>query len=107
MAVCWVKAGICGKEVVIKAIKTSQIKVEITFETSCEYVKNLSKELKEINIGEELSRPMNETTIYSLAARHLCRNSCIVPGAIFKAVEVAANVFRPDSSKIEFINEKI
>ena len=105
MVVCWVKAGICGKEVVIKAVKLSQIKVEITFETNCEYVRNLSKELKEINLGEEMSRPMNETAIYSLATRHLCRNSCIVPGAIFKAIEVAGNIFRPDSSRIEFIKE--
>ena len=85
------------------ALKISQTKAKITFEAECEYIKRLSKELKEINIGEEMSKPMNETTIYTLSATHLCRNSCIVPAAIFKAIEVAANIFRPDSSKIEFI----
>jgi len=103
LAICWVKGGICGKEVIVKAIKVSQTKAKITFETECEYIKNLSKKLKEINIGEEMSKPMNETTIYTLSAAHLCRNSCIVPAAIFKAIEVAGNIFRPDSSKIEFI----
>ena len=103
MVACWVKVGICGKEVVVKASKISQTKAKITFETECKYVKNLSKKLKEINIGEEMSMPMNETAIYTLSATHLCRNSCIVPAAIFKAIEVAADIFRPESSKIEFI----
>jgi len=105
LVVCWVKAGICDKEVIIKTTKVSQIKAEITFETQCKYVRNLSKKLKEINIGEEMSKPMNETTVYSLSAKYLCRNSCVVPAAIFKTIEVAGNIFRPAPSTVEFIKE--
>ena len=105
MAVCWVKAGICGKEVIVRVVKISRTKAEITFETECEHLKNLSKKLREINIGEEMSKPLDKTAVCTLSAKHLCRNSCVVPAAVFKAIEVEAGIFRPDSSKIEFIKD--
>jgi hypothetical protein len=107
MASLWVKAGICGNEVVIRIKKVSLTKVEVTFETNCEHVRALAEELKEINIGEEMSSPMNETMVYKLATKHLCRNSCIVPAAILKAVEVTAGLFLPESSAIEFVGGQI
>jgi hypothetical protein len=107
MASLWVKAGICGNEVVIKAEKVTPIKIKLTFETSCEHVIALAEELKEINIGEEMSSPMNETMVYKLATKHLCRNSCIVPAAILKAIEVTAGLFLPESSAIEFVGGQI
>jgi len=107
MASVWIKAGICGNEVVIKAKKTSPTKIELTFETNCKHVKKLARDLREINIGEEMSCPMNETTVYRLATKHLCRNSCIVPAAIFKAIEVTAGLFLPAPASIEFIEGQI
>lgn len=107
MASLWVKAGICGNEVVINAKKTTPTKMELSFETACKHVKVLSDELKIINIGEEMSCPMNETTVYRLATKHLCRNSCIVPAAIFKAIEVTAGLFLPAPASIEFIEGQI
>ncbi|MCM8783703.1 MAG: hypothetical protein NC818_02850 [Candidatus Omnitrophica bacterium] len=87
--------------------KKTPIKIELNFDTACEHVRALFEELKVINLGEEVSCPMNESTVYKLATKHLCRNSCIVPAAIFKAIEVTAGLFLPAPASIEFIEEKI
>ena len=103
MAVCWVKAGICGKETTIEAMKISQTKVRVSFITTCEHVKALAEELTELDFGSEMTKPMNETVTYALATKHLCRTSCIVPAAILKAMEVTTGTFLAESSAIEFI----
>jgi len=103
LPVLWVKAGICGQETTIEVRKISQTKVSITFQTTCEHVQKLALELKELNIGEEMDRPMNLTTTYILASKHLCRNSCVIPAAILKGLEVAADIFLPGPIAIEFI----
>ena len=103
MAVCWVKAGICGKETTIEVTKASQIKVKLSFITTCEHVQALSEELTELDIGSEMTKPMNETLTYTLATKHLCRTSCIMPAAILKTMEVTAGIFLPSSCAIEFV----
>ena len=103
MAVCWVKAGICDNETTIEALKVSETRVAISITTTCEYVESLTEALQELDIGTEMTRPLHETIVYRLAAGHLCRNSCIVPTAILKAVEVAAGLFLPGESHIEFV----
>ena len=103
MPICWVKAGVCGQETTIEVTKTSHTKVKVSFITTCGHVQALAEELTELDIGSEMTKAMNETLTYILAAAHLCRNSCIVPAAILKAVEVAAGVFLPESSGIEFV----
>jgi hypothetical protein len=107
MPVLWVKAGICGQETTIEVRKISQTKVSITFQTTCEHVQKLAFELIELNIGEEMDRPMNLTTTYIAASKHLCRNSCVIPAAILKGVEVAADIFLPGPIAIEFIEGAI
>jgi len=104
MPILWVKAGICGQETTIEVRKISQTKVSVLFQTTCEHVQKLAFELKELNIGEEMDRPMNLTTTYIVASKHLCRNSCVIPAAILKGVEVAANIFLPSSIAIEFVD---
>ena len=103
MAVCWVKAGICGKETTIEITKTSQTKVGVSFVTTCEHVQALAEELIELDIGSEMTKPMVETLTYTLATKHLCRTSCVVPAAILKAMEVTAGIFLPESCAIEFV----
>jgi hypothetical protein len=107
MPVLWVKAGICGQETTIEVRKISQTKVSILFQTTCEHVQKLALELKELNIGEEMDRPMNLTTTYILASKHLCRSSCVIPSAILKGVEVAGNIFLPSAIAIEFVEGAI
>ena len=103
MAVCWVKAGICVKEITIEITKTSQTKTKVSFITTCEHVQALAEELIELDIGSEMTKPMNETLTYTLATKHLCRTSCIVPAAILKTMEVTAGIFLPESCAMEFV----
>jgi len=103
MAICWVKAGICGQEITIEVVKTSQTKAKVSFITTCEHVQALSRELAELDIGREMTKPMNETLTYTLATKHLCRTSCVIPTAILKAMEVTAGIFLPESCAIEFV----
>ena len=100
VAVCWVKAGICGKETTIEITKASQTKVGVSFVTTCEHVQALAEELIELDIGSEMTKPMVETLTYTLATKHLCRTSCVVPAAILKAMEVTAGIFLPESCAI-------
>ena len=103
MAICWVKTGVCGQETTIETIKTSQTKVKVSVVTTCEHVQALAKELTELDIGSEVTKPMNETLTYNLATKHLCRTSCVIPAAILKAMEVTVGIFLPDSCAIEFV----
>ncbi len=103
LAVCWVKVGVCGNEATIEARKVSRTKVTVSITSSCEHVEALAEALPELDIGVEMTRPLQETMVYHLAGEHLCRNSCLIPAAIFKAVEVAAGLFLPGRSRIEFV----
>ena len=105
MAICWVKAGSCGQETSIEAHKTGHTKVGLEFTTTCEYVTALADDLAELDIGSEVTKPLNETLTYTLAAKHMCRTSCVVPAAILKMVELAGGVFQAESCAIEFLDD--
>ena len=107
MALCWVKAGECGQESSIEARKVSPTKVVFDITTTCEHIQALADELGEVDVGGEMSLPLNETRVYALATKHVCRNSCIVPAAILKAMEVTAGIFQPGDCSIEFIEGAI
>ena len=103
MALCWVQAGECGQETSIEARKVSPTKMVFEITTTCEHVQALAEELGEVDVGSEMSRPLNETRVYTLATKHMCRNSCIVPAAILKAMEVTAGIFLPGDCQVEFV----
>ena len=104
MALCWVKAGECGQETSIEARKIDPIKVVLEVTTTCEHIQALADELGEVNVAHEMSCALTETYVYTLAARHVCRNSCVVPAAILKTLEVTAGIFLPGNCVIEFVD---
>ncbi|MGB9723973.1 MAG: DUF6951 family protein [Chloroflexia bacterium] len=107
MAVCWVKAGECGQETSIAARKVDPTHVVLEITTTCEHVQALAGALGEVDVGHDMSCPLCETRVYTLATEHVCRNSCVVPAAILKAVEVAAGIFLPGNCHIEFVEGAI
>jgi len=107
MALCWVKAGECGQETTIEARKVSPVKVVFEITTTCERIQALADELGEVDVGREMSCPLNETQVYTLATEHVCRNSCIVPAAILKAMEVTAGIFLPGDCQVKFVEGAI
>jgi len=78
MAMTWVKAGECGKESSLAARKVGPTKVVFDITTTCERVQALADELGEVDVAHEMSCPLIETRVYTLATGHMCRNSCIV-----------------------------
>ena len=105
MPAIWIKAGECGNESMVTVGKTSLTKASVTVESTCPYIQAFVDELPaELDIGQELSAPITETTIYRTAEKHVSRNSCVTPAAILKALEVVGGVYLPASSQIEFVD---
>jgi hypothetical protein len=102
-----VKAGECGQETSVAARRVSPTKVVFEISTTCEHVQALADALGEVDVAHDMSCPLNETRVYTLATEHVCRNSCIVPAAILKAMEVAAGIFLPGDCHVEFVEGAI
>ena len=100
---CWVKAGQCEQETTVEARKVSPIEMAFEITTTCEHIQALADELGAVNVGHEMSCPLIETRVYAVAAQHVCRNSCIVPAAILKAMEEAAGIFVAGDCHVEFV----
>lgn len=103
MALCWVKAGECEQETSVEAHKVDPTHVVFDITTTCEHIQALADELSQVDVAHDMSCRLDETQVYTLAAQHVCRNSCIVPAAILKAMEVAAGIFLPGDCQIEFV----
>mgnify|MGYP005847698657 FL=1 len=103
MSQVWVKAGQCNQETSIEARRSDMTHVALEFVTTCEHIQKLADELKSLDIAREMSVKLLETEVYRLANEHVCRNSCIVPAAILKALEVEANLFPAAESQIVFL----
>lgn len=103
MSQVWVKAGQCNQETSIEARRSDMTHVALEFVTTCEHIQKLADELKSLDIAREMSVKLLETEVYRLANEHICRNSCVVPAAILKALEVEANLFPPAESQIVFL----
>jgi hypothetical protein len=76
--------------------------VQLVTESDCQKVQDLAAELGEMDAIEEvLRKPLVETTVARLAAKHKLHTSCVVPVGVIKAVEAAAGLALPRSSAIE------
>jgi hypothetical protein len=78
--------------------------VAIEFVATCEHIQKLAEELKTLDIAHEMSTNLLDCEVYRIADRFVCRNSCVVPAAILKALEVEANLFPAAESQIEFVD---
>jgi hypothetical protein len=104
MSLVWVKAGQCNHETTIEARRRDMTHVALDFTTTCEHIQKLAEVLKSLDIAHEMSTGLLETEVYRRASEHVCRNSCIVPAAILKALEVEANIFAAVESQIVFVD---
>lgn len=103
MSQVWVNAGQCGQESSIEARRTDMTHVSMEFITTCEHIQKLAQAMKFLDIAHEMSVDLLETEVYQFANQYVCRNSCIVPAAILKVLEVEANIFSAAESQIIFL----
>jgi hypothetical protein len=104
MSLIWVKAGQCNQETTIEARRVDMTHVSLAFVTTCEHIQKLAEELKTLDIARDLSTNLLDTQVYQAADRCVCRNSCVVPAAILKALEVEANIFAAAESQFLFVD---
>ena len=95
MAIVRIVPGVCGMQTRIEAQADDGYQVTFTITTDCEHIQKMAAELGEVSALEELRRPMTQTTPYQLADRFFLHAACPVPGAIVKAMEVAAGMALP------------
>jgi hypothetical protein len=104
MSMIWVKAGQCNQETTIEARRSDMTHVAVEFVTTCEHIQKLAEVLKTLDIAHEMSASLLDTQVYQMASKHVCRNSCVVPAAILKVLEVEANLFLPAESQFLFLD---
>lgn len=103
MSMIWVNAGQCNQETTIEVRRVDVTHVSLQFITTCEHIQKLAKNLSTLDIAHEMSTNLLDTNVYKAADLFVCRNSCVIPSAILKAMEVEANIFSAAESQIVFI----
>ncbi len=104
MSMLWVNAGECNQETTVEARHTDMTHIAVELTTTCEHIQKLADALKELDIAHEMSASLLETEVYRLASQYICRNSCVVPSAVLKALEVEANIFPAGEVQMTFLD---
>jgi hypothetical protein len=99
MAYAEIDSGICGFSTTVRTTGDGRM-VQLKFESTCEYVQSLAKELTEVDAFREISYRGEGPLILALAAQHLVHPACPVPCGILKAVEVEAELAAPKDAHI-------
>lgn len=98
-----VNPGICGLKTVIRAESEDMQTAKLDICTECPNIKPFETELKEVDSYAECFSKIFDTETYRLANKCCRHNSCPVPAAVLKSVEVACGLALPGdvSFKIE------
>jgi hypothetical protein len=106
-----VDAGICGFKTKITADSKDGMSVVLRIGSDCETIKTLAEMIRAknpINAFEELS-PTNESTVLAVCRPVLqtkgCCEACVVPAAMCKTIQVAANLALPRDVAIRISKE--
>ncbi len=106
-----VDAGICGFKIKITADSEDGMNVMLRIGSDCETIKALAKLIREknpINAFEELT-PISESTVLAVCRPVLqtkgCCEACVVPAAVCKTMQVAANLALPRDVVIKMSKE--
>ena len=102
-----INAGICGFKTKVTAETQDGMNVELRMGSDCETIRELAKLIKArnpINAFQELT-PIAESVVLAVCRPVLqkkgCCEACVVPVAICKAMQVAANLALPKDVVVE------
>ena len=106
-----VDAGVCGFKTKVTAETQDGMNVELRIGSDCKTIKALAELIKAknpINAIQELT-PIAESVVLAACRPVLqktgCCEACVVPAAICKAMQVAANLALPRDVVIELSKE--
>ena len=105
MTVVHIKAGICGFAMTISAEKTGDEGVRIALQGGspiCPDVEKLVEDIAISNVRDVFKNSPVENPVLRAARRRIKHLSCIVPAAIFKAIEVELGLALKGTSSINF-----
>jgi hypothetical protein len=102
-----IKAGVCGFQTKVTAETQDGMNVELRMGSDCETIRELARLIKArnpINAFQELT-PIAESVVLAVCRPVLqkkgCCEACVVPVAICKAMQVAANLALPKDVVVE------
>lgn len=102
-----VDAGVCGFKTKITAVARDKMQVDLRIGSNCKTIKTLARLIRShtpINAIQELS-PQVESTILAVCRPILQKKGgcegCVVPVAIHKTMQVAANLALPRDVHLE------
>jgi hypothetical protein len=103
-----VNAGICGFITDIQAESDDNAMVTMRIDSPCENIRGLAKNLAQIDAYSEIGAGFNGVIHHAaLASLKGCCSGCIVPGGIFKTMQVAASLALPQTASIEIEKREI
>jgi len=102
--------GICQFHTIVTAVSEDSKDVTFEFETQCETIKELAKQINEISPIYALGTLYPEEDSILLMARRLlqskgCCEACVVPAGAVKAMQVAANLALPKDVSLSITKE--
>lgn len=101
----WLTANDCGHRLHITVARVDEGGISLSITGTCTFALSLGEALPPLDLADELSKPLNETQVYTLATDYLCRASCLVPGALMETLQVVAGLAAPSTSRIIFASE--
>lgn len=100
-----VNPGICGFIVEITAKKDKDKKINISFDTECDMVREMLEDIRMLDMRTAFTGYLNNP-VYRSSAKHLRHVACPVPSGILKAIEVEAGICLPRDVTITFLEIK-
>jgi hypothetical protein len=105
LAVVVVDAGICGHSATIRAVKTTGYTVRVEIESDCAHVQKIAPEPTEVDALRQIGLRGGLPPLLESAYACCAHAACPVPGALIKAVEVAAGLALPGDVSMKISKE--
>lgn len=105
MYIVKVDPGICGFKATIHINKKDDDTVTISIDSECESIKNMEKDLKEINCINECFSKFSTSKVYEAADKHIRHLACPIPCAIIKGIEAASSFAIPKDVNISIYRD--
>lgn len=102
---------ICGKKAIVITKMNPSGNISIDIESDCDFIKNYSKNLKEVSIKDACMQ-FEKNLVFILASKNNVTSTCIVPSAIMNAVWVEAGLIaknlalKPKTNELKIMFEE-